>query len=123
MKILEIPFVGFPVTDVERSRTFYEQVLGLKLTMLHELEPDSGQYWIEYNIGASCLAISNMWPPTGAPGGPTLALEVDDLDQAMQELKDNGAKVTSEVMQSPSCRFFMFDDPDGNPLMMHQMKG
>lgn len=122
MKIKEIPFTGYPFTDVDRSRKFYEEVLGLKLTMLVEINPEKTQFWIEYDIGDSCLAISNAWPPTGAQGGPTMALEVDDIDKALLELQDAGADVHSEIMQSPSCKFFFFSDPDGNPLCMHQMK-
>jgi predicted enzyme related to lactoylglutathione lyase len=122
MKISEIPFVGYPITDVERSREFYEKLLGLDLSMLIEIDEEKHQFWIEYNIGQSCLAISNAWPPTGSQGGPTAAMEVDDLDKAMEELKTAGASVDSEIMESPACRFFLFSDPDGNPLCMHQMK-
>ena len=32
MKIKHIAFVGIPVTDMKRSREFYEGVLGLKLS-------------------------------------------------------------------------------------------
>jgi len=122
MKITEIPFVGHPVTDIPRAREFYEKVLGLELTMLHELAPGSGQFWIEYNIGQSCLGVSNIWPPNDGPGGPTVAMEVDDLDKAILELKDAGFESESGIMQSPACRFFLFNDPDGNPIMLHQMK-
>ena len=122
MKISEIPFVGYPVTDVDRSRTFYEQVLGLEASMVHPLDAEKTQYWIEYNIGQGCLAISNMWPPSGAEGGPTMALEVDDLDAARQQLIDADAAAITEIMESPVCRFFLFSDPDGNPLMLHQVK-
>jgi len=31
MKIKEIGFVAIPVTDMERARSFYENVLGLKV--------------------------------------------------------------------------------------------
>jgi predicted enzyme related to lactoylglutathione lyase len=51
-----------------------------------------------------------------------MALEVDDLDKARQELKEAGEFIDSDVMESPSCRFFLFHDPDGNPLCLHQMK-
>ncbi len=120
MKIKEIPFVGYPFTEIERSRNFYEQVLGLEPSMV--LEIHAGQFWIEYNIAEGCLAISNMWPPTGSQGGPTMALEVDDLDKARQELIDAGSPVNSEIMESSVCRFFLLSDPDGNPLMLHQVK-
>lgn len=123
MKISEIPFVGYPFTDLDRTRAFYEDVLGLKQTLYHEMEGEPKQYWIEYDIGPGCIAISNAWPPSGSQGGPTIALEVDDLDAAMDELKANGVTIDSAVMQSPSCRFFLFQDPDGNPMCLHQMKG
>jgi catechol 2,3-dioxygenase-like lactoylglutathione lyase family enzyme len=32
MKIKNIAFVGIPVTDIPRARTFYEEVLGLKVS-------------------------------------------------------------------------------------------
>ena len=123
MNISEIPFVGYPFVELERTLHFYEKVLGLKRTMYHEMEGEVKQYWIEFDIGQSCLAVSNVWPPSGNQGGPTVALEVDDLDKAIEELKAHDVPIDSEVMQSPSCRFFLFHDPDGNPLCMHQMKG
>src|SRR6266496_169889 len=46
MKIKKIAFVGVPVTDMQRAREFYEDVLGL--------EPDpemTGEHWTEYSIG------------------------------------------------------------------------
>ena len=91
MKIKEIPFVGYPVSDIDRSRKFYEEVLGLTLSFCIEVHPEKNEYWAEYNIADGCLAISNMWPPSGAPGGPTMALEVDDLDNALGELKQAGS--------------------------------
>jgi predicted enzyme related to lactoylglutathione lyase len=122
MKIKEIPFVGYPVTDLNRSREFYAGVLGLTESFIVEFDEGNSQFWLEYNIGEGCLALSNSRPPTGSPGGPTMALEVDDLDKAMEELNAAGDHVDSKIMESPSCRFFLFHDPDGNPLCMHQMK-
>lgn len=122
MQISEIKFTGYPISDVERSRNFYENVLGLKPTMVIEIDPDKGMFWIEYDIGDNCLAISNFTQPSGAKGGPFATLEVDDLDKAMEELKAAGDYVDSEIMQSPSCRFIFCSDPDGNPMWLHQVK-
>lgn len=121
MKILEIPFVGYPFTDVIRTRKFYEEVLGLEPSMVVEIDEEKHQFWIEYNIGQSCLALSNAWSPVGSKDGPAAALEVDDIDKALAELKEAGVSVESAIMASPVCRFFLFSDPDGNPLCMHQM--
>jgi len=125
MKITAIPFVGHPVTDIDRARQFYETVLGLEVSMLHPLDEEKKQYWIEYEIGAEhCLAISNVWPPNEGPGGPTIALEVEDLETAFAELKavDAIAEHAPSIMESPVCRFLFAQDPDGNPLMIHQAK-
>ena len=42
MKISSIAFVGIPVTDIKRSREFYEGVLGLKVS-----DEMMGGKWIE----------------------------------------------------------------------------
>lgn len=45
MKINEIAFSCYPVTDMERSRRFYEGVIGLEPTMDHL---GDGVHWVEY---------------------------------------------------------------------------
>ncbi len=73
MKITEIAFVGYPVSDIKKSRAFYEDVLGLKVGELdHEMEGMPGKYWIEYDIGGSTFAISNAWEASGQ-SGPSVA--------------------------------------------------
>src|SRR6516164_9684095 len=59
MKVIEITFVGYPVTDLRRARTFYEQTLGLTVSRVFG-EDLTG--WIEYDLGANTLAIGNTSP-------------------------------------------------------------
>ena len=62
MKIKEIGFVAIPVTDMKRARSFYEEVLSLKMSD----EMMDGK-WIEYAIGDDTLAIANVrdtWTPS-----------------------------------------------------------
>lgn len=115
--VKEIAFIGYPVTDLVRARDFYERVLGLACTMDHPI--GDGVRWIEYDIGASALAISNAWPPSGQ-SGPGAALEVEDLDIAVERLRAEGVTFKTDVMASPSCRFVAITDPDGNDLTIHQ---
>ena len=118
MKIKQVAFIGYPVSDVARARAFYQDVLGLKILYAHEMPND--KWWIEYDIAGTALAISNLWPPSGQ-SGPGVALEVDDLDPALAELTDAGVTVSHEIMESPSCRFFSIKDPDGNDITLHQL--
>ena len=51
-----------------------------------------------------------------------LALEVDDFENAVAELKAAGVPVSFEPMESPVCHFAIVRDPDGNALMIHKRK-
>lgn len=117
MKIQEVAFTAYPVTDVKRAREFYEGVLGLVPSMDHEIQP--GLWWIEYEIGPAVVAVSNAWPPSGQ-SGPGVAFEVEDLDAALAELKAAGVTITYGPMDSPVCRFFGVKDPDGNDITFHK---
>ena len=49
MKVQEIAFSVYPVTDMARAKEFYEGILGLECTMDHKMEEG---HWVEYDIGA-----------------------------------------------------------------------
>jgi predicted enzyme related to lactoylglutathione lyase len=120
MKITEIAFSSYAVTDIERSRIFYEDVLGLEVTM--ETNMGGAGHWIEYNIGAGTLGIGRTagWKPSG--DGCTVALEVEDFDGAISELKAAKVPFRIEPMETPVCHMAIIHDPDGNPLIIHKRK-
>ena len=119
MKISEVAFIAYPVTDVARARSFYEGVLGLSASLEHEIQP--GVWWIEYEIAGVAVAISNAWPPSGQ-SGPGVAFEVESLEESLAELKAAGVVVTYGPMDSPVCDFFGVKDPDGNDITFHKRK-
>ena len=115
MKVVELAFCCYPVTDMARSRAFYEGVLGLKPVTVME------GTWVEYEFGPYALAIGcapGMFVPS--PDGPAAALEVEDFDAAIKELKDNKVKFRMEPADYPVCRMAMVFDPDGNTLCIHK---
>lgn len=118
INITAIAFTGYPVTDMPRARAFYEQVLGLKSTVVFEHD---GKHWIEYDIGPGTLAISNMsaemWKPSS--DGPAVALEIADFDAAIAALKAARIRFLLEAMDSGVCRMAIVTDPDGNSLCIH----
>lgn len=119
IQITEIAFVGYPTRDIEKSRAFYEGILGLKPTMADEIEP--GQWWVEYDIGPGTLALSTMWPPSGQ-SGPTAALEVASMEDAVAHLTDHGFTFDFGPVETPVCFLGSIQDPDGNGLTIHQRK-
>lgn len=121
-EILEFAFIIYPTTDLERSRAFYEQILGLTshATLTDE---DGAIFWVEYEIGPHTLAIGKepFLKPSG--DGPHLVLEVEDFDQMITHLRNREVPFALEPIDLPGCRAAIVIDPDGNKLGIHKRKG
>jgi predicted enzyme related to lactoylglutathione lyase len=114
LKVIELAFCCYAVTDMPRARTFYEGVLGLKPTTVAE------DKWVEYEFGPYALAIGSAPGFKPSPDGCTAALEVEDFDAAMAHLRANKVNFRMEPFQGPVCRMAMIFDPDGNTLCIHK---
>lgn len=118
MKIKAIGFVAIPVTDLKRARSFYEDVLGLKVC-----EEMLGGKWIEYSVGEDTLAIANVgeqWRPSDQ--GTGAAFEVEDFEEAIKRLQDRHVPFAAEPFETPCCQMAVVQDPDGNKLIIHKLK-
>ena len=119
LRVTEIAFSCYPVTDMARARKFYEGVLGLKPTMLHG-NPGEMQ-WTEYELGNGTLSLgcgAPDWKPTAT--GCSVGLEVEDFAAAITHLKANGVKFKMEPFPTPVCQMAMISDPDGNTICIHK---
>ena len=122
IKITEIPFMGYPVSDIKRAREFYEGILGLTPHGLDQDVPGMpGKYWVEYGVGSQTLAISNAWEPSGQ-SGPSIAFEVKHFQEAVDHLKSYGVTIVAECIETPGCRMALIEDWDGNGITIHKMK-
>ena len=118
MKIKEIGFVAIPITDIPRARKFYEGVLGLQVA-----DEMMGGKWIEYTVGDNTLAIANVgekWKPSDQ--GTGAALEVENFDEAINQLRNQGVPFAAEPFETPCCHMAVVQDPDGNKLIIHKLK-
>jgi predicted enzyme related to lactoylglutathione lyase len=117
---IEIAFTILPVSSLAKGREFYEGVLGLRATSVFG-KGDMG--FVEYDIGHGTLAIG-----CGAPlfkpskDGGAIALEVDDFDAAITNLKQKDCTFAMDAQETPVCRMAVVKDPDGNFLMIHKRK-
>lgn len=110
--ITDVAFVVYPVTDIVRSRAFYEQTLGLKTAEIF------GPSWIEYQVGAATFVITDNFG-FSAPSS-SVAFEVDDLDSQVATLRAAGVSFQGDINQFPSCRMALITDPDGSTICLHQ---
>jgi len=117
--ISEVAFFCYPVTDIARSRAFYEGVLQLKPSQVTE---KPGMTWIEYDIGATtlCIGIAPGWTPSTEGGN--VALEVDDFEKSVAALKAKNVPFTMEPLETPVCHMAIISDPDGSRLLIHKRK-
>lgn len=118
MKATKIAFTGIPVTDMKRARAFYEGVLDLKV---------SGEYaegvWVEYAVGPDTLALASVgdqWLPSEQ--GTSVAIEVEDFQEAIRKLKVAVIRFSAEPMETPVCHMAVVQDPDGNKVIIHKLK-
>ena len=116
----KVAFTMFAAEDSTRARAFYEEKLGLTRG---SSSPDGT--WTEYDLpGGGCLALFKHPDPaqrTRGSGGASIALEVEDLDTAIAELKEKGVSFRTGIIPSPVCRMSIIEDSEGNSLMLHQL--
>src|SRR5205814_3929788 len=118
MKINNLAFIGIPVTDIKRAREFYEGVLGLAIA-----EEMMDGNWIEYAVGDNIVAIANVgaqWMPSEQ--GTSAALEVENFEKTVNELRRRGVRFAAEPFETPCCHMAVVQDPDGNKLIIHKLK-
>lgn len=117
LKVIELAFCCYAVTDMKQAREFYEGVLNLKPTTVTESEHGK---WTEYEFGPYALAIGSARMFKPGPDGCMAALEVENFDDAIAHLKRHNVKFRIELMPTPVCRMAMIFDPDGNSICIHK---
>ena len=119
LQIIELAFSCYPVTDMARARKFYEDILGLKPTMI--VGEAGGMQWTEYDIGPGTLALGAGAPDwTPRSDGCSVGLEVEDFDAAIKHLRDNKVRFRMEPFPTPVCRMAFISDSEGNTICIHK---
>lgn len=119
MKVLAVDFIGYEVSDMDQAIAFYRDVLGL------ELISNEGGAFAEFNVPPTTLALYAPGVHESRPpriGGGAVALAVDDVAAAVEELKAKGVTVTFGPYESPVCHMAFILDPDGNSVGLHHRK-
>ena len=120
MKVVDIAFTVYGVTDLARARGFYEQTLGLAPAKTF-VKGNVGM--VEYHVGSGALAIgagAPLFKPASAGG--VVALEVEDFAAALAHLRARGVPFLAEPHETPVCHLVTIADPDGNLIVIHRRK-
>ena len=119
MSILSFEIVSVPVTDQDKSRDFYRDVIGFAL--IREMPMGPATKWIQLAPKGCATTIALVsWFDTMRPGGlQGVMLNVDDIDQEHATLTGRGLSL-SEIREEPWGRYASFSDPDGNGWILRQ---
>ena len=115
---MHINAIWFPVSEWERAKAFYGEVLGLPLRQLNDADG-----WAAYATGGAPLFLVRRPPETLAahPGGPVITFASDDLEALRDRLEAAGARVSNELAHSGDLLIMTFYDPDGHRLEAAQV--
>jgi predicted enzyme related to lactoylglutathione lyase len=115
MKIRGTDFVMYLVSDLARAATFYRDVLGLP----QEVYSEEGK-WAEFDCGNVTLALKAGEKLPEVITGGRMALAVDDIHVAHEEMKKRGVGIVSEPHDYSVCWAMEILDPDGNLVILHK---
>jgi predicted enzyme related to lactoylglutathione lyase len=114
--VKHVDFTTIFVDDFEKAVEFYGTTLGLeKGPKYGQID---GQEFETGNLTLSVLRSEAIGIPF-APSGHPIALQVDDVHAAREELQAKGVEFAGDVIDSGVCHMAPFRDPAGNALMLH----
>jgi catechol 2,3-dioxygenase-like lactoylglutathione lyase family enzyme len=124
-RISQVGTVVVPVSDQDRAIAFYVDTLGFEKRA--DVPFGDGYRWVEVAPTDAATTIAIVPPPPGKPTGDVetgIALHSDDVDATHAELREAGVDVDAEVsrMGDPVPPMFWFRDPDGNTLMVVEVR-
>ncbi|UZX56062.1 VOC family protein [Yersinia ruckeri] len=127
--IRQIHHIAIIGSNYQASKNFYCDVLGFTLlSEVYRQERDSWKADLALN-GHYTIELFSFPEPAPRPSRPEacglrhLAFQVDDIELSIQQLKSAG--VTCEPLRLDPythSRFTFFQDPDGLPLELYEIK-
>jgi predicted enzyme related to lactoylglutathione lyase len=111
-----VDFVAVPTSDLERAVDFYGSVLGLSRSVYIK-----ERNYAEFETGNLTLSVIDA-QKMGIECEPVrsgIALHVEDVQQARAALEQRGVSFEGDTFDTGVCHMALFDDPDGNRLILH----
>jgi len=109
-------FVTQPVQNYDAAANFYGETLGLEFSKRWGDMPAG-----EFETGS--LTIALMEPDAFGmefrPSTSAIALHVEDVESARAEVEAKGVKFRGDTIVSGVCLQAIFEDVDGNMLIIH----
>jgi glyoxylase I family protein len=127
MKTTGIHHIAIICSDYERSKKFYVETLGFSIIQ-ETFREHRNSYKLDLSVGDKYQIELFSFPnPPERPSHPEacglrhLAFEVDDIEQAVSDLKSQGVEVEDIRIDEITGKLFtFFKDPDALPLEIYE---
>jgi catechol 2,3-dioxygenase-like lactoylglutathione lyase family enzyme len=117
--INRLDVVSIPVSDQDRAKAFYRDVLGFEELADQPMSPEMRWVQLAPRGAQTSVTLVNWFESMPAGSLRGLVLHTPDLDADVAALNAHGVK-TSPIDTQPWARFVTFSDPDGNGLVLQQ---
>ncbi|AZP93394.1 VOC family protein [Enterococcus mundtii] len=126
MNLTTVHHVAIIVSDYQKSRAFYVDLLGFEVIRENYRE-DRGDYKLDLKLGDMELEIFGIKDAPKRPSYPEacglrhLAFKVEHIEETVAELQELGIEtepVRIDTFTGEKMTFFF--DPDGLPLELHE---
>lgn len=112
MTITNINHITLAVTDINRSFSFYKDVLGFKPLV----KWDQVAYFLTENFWF-CLNFDELREPQSCCTHYAFSVSSEDFEMMADEIQNSGAHIFKENTSPGESLYFL--DPDGNKLEIH----
>ncbi len=127
MKLNKIHHIALIVSDYEKSKHFYMEILGLQI-LNETFRAERNSYKLDLALdGVYIIELFSFPDYAQRPSYPEalglrhLAFEVDDIEQASAELQAKNIPTDPiRIDEITGRKFFFFSDPDGLPLELYE---
>lgn len=112
-----ITHIEIPAPDLNKAIAFYSEIFewGIEVVTV-----DHYAFFTIGNTGAGGAFDASLMP-AAENIGPQLTIDVENIDDTLQKIKNNGGTVTLEKTEIPGGHGFyaVFTDPNHNYLQLH----
>ena len=126
MDFNKIHHVAIICSNYEISKEFYVEKLGFEI-MREIYREEMQSYKLDLKLGESQIELFSFPNSPKRPSYPEacglrhLAFEVDDIEEAVKELKGKNIQVEEvRIDEYTGKKFTFFNDPDGLPLELYE---
>ncbi len=114
-----IELIALPVSDIDRTRTFYGETLGWPVDHDHEVSDDV--HFVQVTPPGSACSIAFGRGISEMEPGSLRAIQavIGSADEALADLTERGVEAQG-VDDQPWGRFVYFADPDGNSWALQE---